>query len=322
MTIEYKLGEDYIYSILKNGEEFLTEDDGENSINIPKKFLNNFPIEDLREDVVICPCSDIQEGMVILDNDVQYSIRKVEGNNLQIDFSEIGRRKYWDGEIGYKLYMETRREIIEERERELGDIKFEDYDDDGDYIHMNYTLNFETENVAIAIQYAEQIIEEIDGALELTLGKPFKLIAETDNEAQFTISILLPLLRKLGFSDVRYNHGKREYGKDIIFSRRTEFDEVEYWGVQVKYGDVSGGAKGDINTIISQAEDAFRMPFYDVYSREKKRISKLAITISGSFTENAVEKIVEGIERHSLKNNMVFIDGEKITTLSERFRKR
>ncbi len=61
------------------------------------------------------------------------------------------------------------------------------------------------------------------------------------------------------------------------------------------------------------------MPFYDLYTKQKQRISKLAIIISGKFTENAIEKICEKIESHAVRNNLTFIDGEKLKTLAERF---
>lgn len=61
------------------------------------------------------------------------------------------------------------------------------------------------------------------------------------------------------------------------------------------------------------------MPFYDLYTKQKQRISKLAIIVSGKFTENAIEKICEKIEGHAARNNVVFIDGEKLKTLAERF---
>lgn len=121
--------------------------------------------------------------------------------------------------------------------------------------------------------------------------------------------------------NVKYNHGNKEYGKDVTFARRTEFDEYEYYGVQVKYGDVSGGASGDINELITQAKDAFSMPFYDVYSRNKVRVSKVIIAVSGKFTLNAVEKIIEGIQEHPLKNNLIFLDGEKIENLMSKYSK-
>lgn len=58
------------------------------------------------------------------------------------------------------------------------------------------------------------------------------------------------MFRKLGFANVKYNHGNKEFGKDITFARRTEFDDYEYYGVQIKYGDVSSGAQGEINELI------------------------------------------------------------------------
>lgn len=112
--------------------------------------------------------------------------------------------------------------------------------------------------------------------------------------------------------NVKYNHGNKEYGKDITFTRRTEFDDYEYYGVQVKYRNVSGGAQGEINELIQQAKDSFSMPYYDVYSRNKVRVSKVIIVISGRFTQNEVEKIIEGVMEYPLKNNLIFLDKEKI----------
>ena len=63
------------------------------------------------------------------------------------------------------------------------------------------------------------------------------------------------------------------------------------------------------------------MPFYDLYTKQKQRISRLAITLhrSGKFTDNAIEKICEKIESHAVRNNVIFIDGDKLQTLAERF---
>ena len=105
----------------------------------------------------------------------------------------------------------------------------------------------------------------------------------------------------------------------VLFARLTEFQELEHWGAQVKFGDISGGARSEIDGMLGQIDDAFKMPFYDLYTRQQQRISKLAIIISGRFTENAIEKICEKIESHAIRNNIVFIDGEKIQTLAERF---
>ena len=317
-TIKYNKTEDYFDTVEIDGEIFEFEED--ERITIPSKVLSNVLTNDLRDDIFIDVCDQIMEGVISISS-IPYSLKRIGDNKLLIEFDDLGTRKYWDGDVGFKLYMETKKSIIEERNKELNDVSVDFYEDQGDYIDLRFSAEIFSENLGIAIQQAEQLIQEIEGATDLALGSPFKKRENAKNEADFTIGVVIPLLRKLGFINVKYNHGKREYGRDIVFARKTEFDDTEYWGSQVKFGNVSGGANSEINMIISQAEDSFKMPFYDVYSRTKQRISKLAIIISGKFKENAVEKICEGIERHSLKNNLIFIDGDKIDTLIERIRK-
>ena len=235
-----------------------------------------------------------------------------------VKFEDYGSRKYWDGRIGFLPYMETKRDIVKEREKEIGDIKFENYEDDGAWIWLSYSAEIEADDLSTIIQIAEQLVAEIEGAADIKFGGDVFPIDAVKDESHFTLYVVLPILRKLGFVNVRYNHGKREYGKDIVFARNTEFFDLEHWGAQVKFGDISGGAGSEIDSIISQADDAFKMEFYNIYTRRKEKISKLAIIISGKFKENAIEKICEKIESSAIKNNLIFIDGERLENLAER----
>ena len=153
----------------------------------------------------------------------------------------------------------------------------------------------------------------------MRLGAELWAPTEASDEREFTLRTVLPILRKLGFQNVRYNHGKRECGRDVVCARLTEFQDLEIWGAQVKFGDVAGGANAEIDELLGQIQDAFTMPFYDLYTKQKQRISRLAIIVSGKFTDNAIEKICEKIESHAVRNNVVFIDGDKLKTLAERF---
>jgi hypothetical protein len=317
-TIIYNEREDYLDNVQIGDETFDFEEN--ERITIPAKELYQVATKDLRNDVIIDVCEHIHDGLITIST-IPYSISKIDDSMVKLDFDDTGTRKYWDGDVGFKLYMETKKAIIEERQKEVSDVVLDFYEDQGDWINLQFSTIIESETLDIVIQRAEQLLQEIEGATDLALGSPFKKREDAKNEADFTIGLVIPLIRKLGFINVKYNHGRREYGKDIVFGRKTEFSDIEFWGAQVKHGDISGGANSEINTIISQAEDSFQMPFYDVYSRSKQRISKLAIIVSGKFKENAVEKICEGIERHSLKNNMVFIDGDKIDTLIEQIRR-
>lgn len=317
VMIEIHDEEGEIISIAINGEP-LDSDDGE-SWFLPKGLLQGLKVADLPESIEFEPCKHKESSMVVLDS-IPMRLRRIAPTRVRVTFEDSGTRKYWDGGIGFKVWMEAKKEVVKDRQREIGDVFIESYDDDGAWIHLIFTAEFDADTVESAIQLGEQLVKEVEGAAELRLGGNLFQGSEPTNEADFTVRVVLPILRKLGFSNIKYNHGKREYGKDIVFARLTEFHELEHWGAQVKYGNVDGGAGGEIDKIISQADDAFKMPFYDIYTRQQQRISKLAIIISGKFTENAVEKICEKIESHALRNNLVFLDGDKIETLAERFR--
>lgn len=249
------------------------------------------------------------------------TLTKIDSNKLRISFEDAGTRKYWDGKVGFSLYMQTKKGIIEERQNEDGDIQLDSYEDDGAYIALHFSTEIECETYEDAIRLSDQIIDEIEGATELRIGFELFRVTEVENEKDFTLRVVLPIIRKLGFSNVKYNHGKREYGKDIVFSRITEFSEIENWAAQIKYGNVKGGANSDIDEIFSQIDDAFKMPYYDVYTKNRVRPSKVCVIISGKFTENAIEKLCEKIESHAMRNNVLFIDGERLESLSETFRR-
>ena len=73
---------------------------------------------------------------------------KVDKNEFQVIYDELITRKYWDGPIGLKLYMETKMDVIEERSKEVGDVNLEDYDDDGAYIHLVYSTKIYTDDMS------------------------------------------------------------------------------------------------------------------------------------------------------------------------------
>ena len=304
-------------SFVIDGEEYI-DDDGEKAI-IPMTVLEKIKVDDVPENFEIEVC-DSKESTAIMVS-IPASFVKKGKNDFEIYYDELISRKYWDGPVGLKNYMETKKGIIEERSKEINDIWLDNYEDDGNYINLSYRSKIATDDMMELLFGMKQLFDEIEGATDISLGSPFARISDCEKESDFTIKTLLPLFRKLGFVNVKYNHGNKEFGKDITFARRTEFDNYEYYGVQVKYGNVSGGASGEINELIQQAKDSFSMPFYDVYSRDKIRVSKVVIAISGKFTQNAVEKIIDGISDYPMKNNMVFLDGEMIEGLASRYSK-
>ena len=314
MNIKWDVSDDEDISVVIDETEYGYGD----RVTIPFSILSQVQISDIPCDVEIELCESINDNTICVD--IPVSIRRINETSFEVSYNELITRKYWNGTVGLKLYMETKRNIIKERHEDIDDIELVNYDDDGAYINLIYNFSFEPNDIDDLLNTVRERYNEIEGATNIALGSPFHSIDRCTKESDFTVNFLLPIFRKLGFVNVKYNHGNREFGKDIVFARRTEFDELEYYGVQVKFGNVSGDAKGDVFELINQAHDAFSMPIYDVYTRSKVFVSKVVIAISGKFTQNAIEKIIDGIHDYPLKNNLIFIDGEKIKQLMEKIR--
>jgi len=137
------------------------------------------------------------------------------------------------------------------------------------------------------------------------------------NESLFCTEVLAPLLRRMGFISVRYRHGTKEYGKDFTFSELTPFGQLRHYGLQAKAGNVSGEVNSEIDEILGQMEDAFSMPYYEVGSKESRYISVFIIAISGQYTENSKEKIIEKMPKGVI-GSVYFLDREAIIELIER----
>jgi len=135
-------------------------------------------------------------------------------------------------------------------------------------------------------------------------------------EEKFIKEEIIPLLNNLGFERIRFNHGNREFGKDVVFSEIDRFGNRVYYGVQAKCGDISGGADSFINTISNEIDDAFDVPYYSTELKEDCFLSRIFVICSGKYTSNAIEKISQKITKR--KSNVIFIDGERIKELQKR----
>jgi len=81
---------------------------------------------------------------------------------------------------------------------------------------------------------------------------------------------------------------------------------------------LSGEAGAEIDQIIAQIEDAFSMSYVNTTSREKRYISDLIVAITGRFTDNAKDKIIEKVNRR----NLYFLDIDKIQELLTQYVKK
>lgn len=134
------------------------------------------------------------------------------------------------------------------------------------------------------------------------------------NEQLFTENLVLPLLRQMNLISICYNHGNKEFGKDVIFSKLDSFNNLNHYGIQIKKGNISGKVNSQIDEIIGQINDAFPLPYKQIGSENGCYINTLYVIISGYFTDNAKEKIIHKLPS-SYKGSVQFIDKEKLLEL-------
>ncbi len=241
-------------------------------------------------------------------------ISKVKAG-VALDFICHQPNKYWDGRWGLATFLDAVQKQVEHHSRfSIQDV---DLEDDWKRLLVRQTLantvNF-GEAIGDAVFEIRKVIKEAEVSLA---GMSWKREYETD-ESTFCMEVLLPLLRRLGFLSVRYTHGKKEYGKDFTFSEMTPFNHLRHYGLQAKAGNISGGVNSDVDKLLGQIKDAFSMSYCELGSKESRYISVYIIAISGKFTENAREKIVEKMPKGAI-GSVYFLDRENLIELIERY---
>ena len=145
-------------------------------------------------------------------------------------------------------------------------------------------------------------------ALEQEQAQP-KLGAWGD-EFRFRQELVEPMLRQVpGIIHVICTHGNDEYGRDFIFDYRHPLLGDRRWvAVQVKVGNVSGTAGGILRTILDQVQMAFEHPITDLGAMGKVSTSEVIVLISGHFTNNAKERILDSMRDPVWRANTFFMD--------------
>jgi hypothetical protein len=238
-----------------------------------------------------------------------------DGNQLSLSFVCHHPNKYWEGRFGLATLLDAiQQQVKHHAPFAVSEIELED-----DWKRLVLTTMIDPagvlrNSISTAAEEVGQIIKEAEISLA---GMVWKKEYEED-EALFCTEVLAPLLRRMGFLSVRYNHGVREYGKDFTFSEMTPFSDLRHYGLQAKAGDVSGGVNASIDEIIGQVNDAFAMPYYELGAKDPRYISTFVVAISGRFTENAKEKIAQKIPK-GLIGSVLFLDRERIIEFIERY---
>jgi hypothetical protein len=134
------------------------------------------------------------------------------------------------------------------------------------------------------------------------------------DEAKFTTKFVIPLLRKIGFSRIRYTHGSDEYGRDVIFFDKDRFGMPMVCACQVKIGDIKGTQKRKIQEdIVPQLLEGINTSYKDIETGEIHKIQRMYLIISGTLKGTAKEQINS---RLGNEPNIFLLDFQSLDVLS------
>lgn len=271
----------------------------------------NFTIADYPEKLIInIQSEDGFETYLFYELEIYQDLGQVK-----IKFISSQPNKYWEGKYGLSTFLGTMNDIV----KDCPDAKIEYIDIEDDYkdIEISFILDKDFVINDLIAKLSKRLNEIIKQTERVLSGVVWRHEYEKE-EGLFCTELLYPLLRKMEFIDVRYTHGKKEYGKDFTFSEITKFGNLRHFGLQAKAGNLRGNVNAEIDEIIGQLNDAFSMPYYEVSANENRQISIFIVAISGNFTENAKEKIANKIPPY-FKGCVYFIDREKTLELIEKY---
>ncbi len=238
-------------------------------------------------------------------------------DKIEIVFGCRQPNKYWEGQYGLTTFLVALADVVKDSIHFNFDPESLEIDDDWKNLEVTIQLEDEFQFGEIITKYSTILKDLIKQTERILSGAAWRKEYETD-EKLFCTEIIFPLLRKMDFIDVRFNHGIREYGKDFTFSELTKFGNLRHFAIQAKAGNLRGNVNAEIDEIIGQLNDAFAMPYYEVSANETRNISIFIIAISGHFTENAKDKIIQKIPQH-FKGCIYLIDRDKILELIEKY---
>lgn len=158
---------DEIVAISFNGEELHT--DGGDRWYLPKKIVGDEIVDHLPEHIVFEVSGRI-ENRNIGEVTIPVYIQKISEAIVWVSYEDTGNQERWENPNEFRSYMEAKKAVIVERAAEEGDILLDAYEDNGTSIRLLFSTKIEANKVSLAISLAEQMIAEIEKAVDTRLA--------------------------------------------------------------------------------------------------------------------------------------------------------
>lgn len=210
-------------------------------------------------------------------------------------------------------FLRSKKLIIQDRSRIINDIKHIKYFED-EFVgeDIEYQANIKFKNFDHLINYSTLLYSEINKSTSLATENRVIDLKTGINIQELKEQIIIPILLKLEFFNVVHNTEENTNGKDIIFTKISDFDEYEFYCAKIFTKDLSNLTENEIKKIVTEIHDAFYIPFNDILSNDQKSISKMALITPFYLPDKTKKSITSKISGIGIKNNIIFIDKYKI----------
>jgi hypothetical protein len=136
------------------------------------------------------------------------------------------------------------------------------------------------------------------------------------SEAQLQADIVEPLLRSLGFENVRDNSGREEKGKDLVATKTSELGRSKLYAIQIKKTKLSGsvGTNKSLGSLFLQLRQAQNEEVIDPVTNVKRSPDGCVFITPYPVSPATWEKFLsesKDLNRH----NIEFIDGSRLLDL-------
>lgn len=137
------------------------------------------------------------------------------------------------------------------------------------------------------------------------------------NENKLRNSVIIPLLKAMGFQNVHEFHGSTERGKDIIFSETTKFGDNKIHAIVVSTKDITGAVQDNNSAyrILEQIEKSMNEKFTDKYFGRSVSPDRCMFITSGKIKNTAIDSIVGKLEKYNFNKLLRFIDCDRLIEL-------
>lgn len=140
------------------------------------------------------------------------------------------------------------------------------------------------------------------------------------SERELCELVLIPLLRAMGFHEIRYVHGRDEHGKDIVFVEDSPLEGKKYYCAAVKSAKLSGSVSNSrsIRELHYQMRQALQTPFRDPFDGRPHPMQKVFVFTPFTISQAAVASIAD--ELHQSPGSVIdFVDGPRLVTHVDRY---